>query len=176
MGTVLYTGDFRFAVGDTVNLKLLYSGQNLSYGLKSIDKIYLDATFCLEAARKLPTRNEVMEALISTIEKQLEKGSKIFLSLSGRGFGAESIFVEIHKRLKQQIHVSPWKYEIYKHTPDIHKAITLNPECAIHACFTNGGRVIFKICSLYIFYFPLIVLLNFIRNVRNRSVDFLALN
>lgn len=95
----------------------------------------------MEAARIFPSRDKVMDAVISLIQELLKKDSKIFLSLSGKGFGAESIFVDIHKRLNQQIHVSNWKYEIYKHVPKILKAITKDPDSSIHACFSNCGRV-----------------------------------
>ena len=139
--TVLYTGDFRYTVGDAKKIKHFY-GSNFKSDVVNLDRIYLDCTFCMETARTFPSRDQVMDAVILLIEELLKKGSKIFLSLSGKGFGAESIFVEIHKRLNQQIHVSDWKYEIYKHVPTIHKAITKNADTSIHACFSNCGPVL----------------------------------
>ena len=67
----------------------------------------------------------------------------VFLSLSGKGFGAESVFVEIYRQLKVKVHVSKEMYAIYRDIDlEIKEALTvLGSETWIHACISSCGKV-----------------------------------
>ena len=143
-GTVLYTGDFRIAQGDSKKLKAFkLNPHHPDYGFKSIDHIYLDCTFCYRNAKDLPMRDECMELIITHVKDWIIKGPefKIFLSLAAR-FGSEFIFVELNKRLGIRVHVSKLKYDIYKQFPEIAAAVTLNgKDTPIHACSDSNVKL-----------------------------------
>lgn len=109
------------------------------FGLKLIDHLYLDCTFCYSNARHFPSRDESVDELAMRIKEWAARGpnNRIFFSLAGRGFGAEFVFVEIFKKLKMQTHVSRFKYNIYKNIREILSAVSLDPKCRIHACDDN---------------------------------------
>lgn len=122
------------------------------FGLKSIDHLYLDCTFCYSNARRFPTRDESVQEVIARIKEWTSKGPshKVYFSVAGRGFGAEFVFVEIFRRLKMTTHVSPFKYNIYKNIPDLNTAVSLDPKCRIHACEDNVRSHIKKLVFITI--------------------------
>jgi len=136
-GTVLYTGDFRLALGDCCKFKALKANpHHPEYGLKPIDHVYLDCTFCYECATNLPSRDECMELIFAQVKDFIAKGPefKIFLSLAAR-FGSEFLFVELYRKLGIKVHVSAFKFNIYRHFPEIASAVTINSrDTPIHAC------------------------------------------
>lgn len=139
-GTILYSGDLRIATSDCSKLKgLMNNPSKPDFGLKLIDHLYLDCTFCHSSAQHFPTRDESVDELAVRIKKWAERGpsNRVFLSLAGRGFGAEFVFVEIYKKLKMQTHVSRFKYSIYENIREIQSAVSLDPKCRIHACDDN---------------------------------------
>lgn len=84
-----------------------------------------------------------MEPIFTQIKDWLAKGSefKIFLSLAAR-FGSEFLFVEIYKKLGIKVHVSKFKYDIYKQFPEIAVAVTLNSkDTPVHACSDSNVRI-----------------------------------
>lgn len=111
-----------------------------SYGLKTINHIYLDCTFCYTKAQGLPTRDECMDLIFSHVKRWINQGPNftIFLSLAAR-FGSEFLFMELFKKFGLKVHVSQFKYEIYKSIPELRRLITLNPlDTQIHACDDNN--------------------------------------
>lgn len=140
-GTILYTGDFRIAKGDCRKFKAFMTHPSFSdYGLKTIDHIYVDCTFCSEAARAFPSREESVEATTNLIKEWLSRGTdyKVLFSLAGRGFGAEYVFVEVSKKLKLKVHVSSFKLNIYKDlSREIHDAVTNDSTACLHACTSD---------------------------------------
>lgn len=134
---VLYTGDFRIAEGDFRKLKpLMENSDQPDYGLKQIDHIYLDCTFCLEAGRKLPSRDEALQDTIQLIKEWRATGNhQISFSLAGKGFGAEFFFVQLFERLQLKVHFPEEMKEIYLGIPGIAKAVARSlAEADIHAC------------------------------------------
>lgn len=137
---MLYSGDLRIAKSDGLKFKgLMNNPARPDYGLKLIDHLYLDCTFCYTNAQAFPTRDEAVEKVVLRIQEWATKGHKhkVIFSLAGRGFGAEFVFVEIFKRLNMPTHVSQFKYNIYKNIPNIRGAVSLDPRCRIHACEDN---------------------------------------
>lgn len=136
-GTILYTGDFRIAKGDFKELKPLMSNPSRpDYGLKTIDHVYLDCTFCCDAAKTFPSRKTSVDVTIALIGDWIAKGPehKVLFSLAGRGFGAENVFVEVYRRLNTKVHISKFKHNIYKNMPKLQTAISCNGYASIHAC------------------------------------------
>lgn len=139
-GTVLYTGDFRIAKRDMSKFQaLMVNPSRPQYGLKPIDHIYLDCTFCCMMGKSFPSRETSVDTTISLIKNWLNEGSehRILFSLAGRGFGAEFIFVEVYQKLKMQTHISKFKYDVYKNIPGIRSAVCRDPSSRIHACADN---------------------------------------
>ena len=136
-GTILYTGDFRIAKGDSKKLKAFkLNPHHPDYGLKLIDHIYLDCTFCYKNADSLPMRDECMELIFKQIKDWVTRGPdfKIYFSLAAR-FGSEFLFAELYKKLGIKVHVSQFKYNIYKQFPEIADSVTKNnKDTPIHAC------------------------------------------
>lgn len=140
-GTVLYTGDFRIARGDGRKFQAFMTNPPMSeYGLKSIDHIYVDCTFCSETAHAFPSRDASVKATTDLIQDWLIRGPdyKVLFSLAGRGFGAEFVFVEVYRRLKIKVHVSTFKLEIYKSlSNELYDSITNDATTSLHACCNN---------------------------------------
>lgn len=145
-GTVLYTGDFRLSKGDGRKCKAFMANPSRpEYGLKTLDHIYLDCTFCSNNAKKFPPREVSVRATIALISDWIAKGHqhKVILLLAGRGFGAEFIFVEIFKKLKLKVHTTKFKHDVYRTIPEIRNVISEDKNCSIHACM-DSNRVRFK--------------------------------
>jgi len=140
---VLYTGDLRIAKGDLRKMVAFHEKPgDLSYGFKKIDHIYLDCTFCYEAARKFPTREEALEETINLITKWKKENGKneVLITVAGKGFGAEYIFVELYKRLGYKTHFPNEMREIYARTEVSEAVARTAAEAKIHAC-VGGGKV-----------------------------------
>lgn len=119
-------------------------------GFKTIDHLYLDCTFCSEAGLNIPSRVDALHDTIRLIEewKQEEETNHVFLSLSGKGFGAEFFFVEVYRLLKLKIHVPKEMHDIYRNIGhEIRDALTLSgSETTIHACGSCGAKVGSRLC------------------------------
>ena len=77
-----------------------------------------------------------MELIFAQVKDFIAKGPefKIFLSLAAR-FGSEFLFVELYRKLGIKVHVSAFKFNIYRHFPEIASAVTINSrDTPIHAC------------------------------------------
>lgn len=136
-GTILYTGDFRIAKGDCRKFQAFMSNPSRpEYGLKTIDHVYLDCTFCTDSAKTFPSRQISVDVTIALVSNWISKSPehKVLFSLAGRGFGAEFLFVEVHRRLNIQVHISEFKHKIYKNLTDLRNAISRQHTTSVHAC------------------------------------------
>ncbi|XP_046441306.1 protein artemis-like [Daphnia pulex] len=108
------------------------------YGLKTIDHVYLDCTFCTDSAKTFPSRQTSVDITIDLVSSWIAKSSehKVLFTLAGRGFGAEFLFVEVYRKLKLQVHTSDFKHQIYSNLSDIKNAISRQRTTSIHACET----------------------------------------
>lgn len=106
------------------------------YGLKTIDHVYLDCTFCTDSAKTFPSRQISVDVTIALVSNWISKSPehKVLFSLAGRGFGAEFLFVEVHRRLNIQVHISEFKHKIYKNLTDLRNAISRQHTTSVHAC------------------------------------------
>ncbi|KAF2898502.1 hypothetical protein ILUMI_07673 [Ignelater luminosus] len=129
--TVLYSGDYRVRVSDLKKYCALYSLGRL----KTIDKLYLDTTFCKKSFSKLPLRQESLENIYKIVEEWIKLSKKhiVEIALSAR-YGSEYLFLELAKHFDMPIHVSSETYSTYKYIPEMDKAVTVKgTETQIHA-------------------------------------------
>lgn len=77
-GTVLYTGDFRFSVGDVARLGPLH---NRDGTVKLIDSLHIDTTFCHRDIMHFPKREESAQAIAEAIEDWLVRGNNFLIHL-----------------------------------------------------------------------------------------------
>jgi len=116
------------------------------YGLKAIDHIYLDCTFCTDSAKRFPSRQTSVDITIDLVSSWIAKSPehKVLFTLAGRGFGAEFLFVEVYRKLNMQVHTSDFKHQIYSNLTDIKNAISRQRTTSIHAC---GETMVSAFCS-----------------------------
>ncbi|KAA0720634.1 Protein artemis [Triplophysa tibetana] len=62
-GTVLYTGDFRLAVGDAARMEQLHSGDRV----KDIQSVYLDSTFFNSKYHQIPSREACLTGITQLV-------------------------------------------------------------------------------------------------------------
>lgn len=112
------------------------------YGMKTIDHVYLDCTFCTDSAKSFPSRQISVDVTIALVSNWISKSPehKVLFSLAGRGFGAEFLFVEVYRRLNIQVHISQFKHKIYKNLSDLKNAISRHHTTSVHACGENTVR------------------------------------
>ena len=135
-GNVLYTGDFRFAVGETVRLNSLFS-RTKSYELRSpIKSVYVDTTFCVPEALHIPSREDCKQHIITTISDWFTReGSRIAHVFSRSSYGYEYLMTEIARHFRCKVHVSSKQYEKYEFLPSVRNVLTTDPKATnIHFC------------------------------------------
>ena len=136
-GTILYTGDFRFSIGDSVRLKSLFTltkGYSPKFLIKSV---YIDTTFCIPEAVHIPTREACLQVIISTASDWfIRKGPSALLHVFSRSsYGYEFIMVQLAKKYSCKIHVSAKQFEKYRFVPSIQRFLTEDPNSTqIHFC------------------------------------------
>ena len=135
-GAVLYTGDFRFQVGQTVRLTSLFS-RTKGYTLRtSIKSVYVDTTFCVPEAFSIPTCQECLKLITETIQNWVSRTNKYLVHIFSRSsYGYEFLMNELASRFKCQIHVTEKQYQKYRFVPAILRVLTTDPNSTkIHFC------------------------------------------
>jgi len=133
-GTVLYTGDFRYHVGETEKLSSLFSHDRvLTYKL---DSIYLDTTFFLKHAKSIPSRQSCRDQIIQWTSNWLERSpSNIVHVFSRSNYGYEFLMVALAKHFKTKVHVTESQYQRYRFIPTILGQLTTSSHSTrIHFC------------------------------------------
>jgi DNA cross-link repair 1C protein len=131
-GVVLYTGDFRLSRDDFMKMELLKSVS----GVKAIDTLYLDTTFCTIKTENLPSRDESFTALLAEVKTWLLKSPnhKVLLYTASK-YGHEFLFCQLYKHLKEKIHVCTWKAKAYESIAVLRESVTTDSKVTrIHAC------------------------------------------
>ncbi|XP_060931723.1 protein artemis [Limanda limanda] len=128
-GNVLYTGDFRFAVGDASRMELLHSGSRV----KDIQSIYLDSTFYDSRFYQIPTREVCLNGISELIGNWITQSSYHVVWLNCRAaYGYEYLFTNLGETFNTQIHVK--NLEMFKKMPEILSYVTTDRRTQIHAC------------------------------------------
>lgn len=134
--TTLYTGDFRYPIGHTLKIRELFD-ENKQL-LHSIQRVYIDTTFCIPQANFIPTRESCCELIISTIKDWLHQDPKrIVHILSKSNYGYEFLMARLSSEFECKVHVTPAQYHRYRFVKDIMKNITTdvsNTGTRIHFC------------------------------------------
>ncbi|XP_077549044.1 DNA cross-link repair protein snm1 [Haemaphysalis longicornis] len=150
-GTVLYTGDFRFAVGHASTVLPLHDGPDGK--VKSIRAAYVDTTLCHPDAAYVPTREDSEEALISFFEPKLQAGISLQLNLPGAKLGYETLFESLSRAFGVKVHVSRGQMSRYEGVEDVTEFLTTDPSgTPIHAnclCPLRSKCVIVKPSAMW---------------------------
>ncbi|KAG7471772.1 hypothetical protein JOB18_048664 [Solea senegalensis] len=142
-GNVLYTGDFRFSVGDASRIEHLHSGSRV----KDIHSVYLDSTFYDPRFYQIPTREVCLNGISELIRNWICQSSYHVVWLNCKAaYGYEYLFTNLGEEFNTQIHVN--NLDMFKKMPEILSYVTTDRRTQIHACrhpkdeeFFHGNRL-----------------------------------
>lgn len=129
--TVLYTGDFRFGIGDTSRY-LPY----LPSGATRITSVYVDTTFCIPEAEKIPSRQECLQLIYGAVSDWLQRpGERVVHVFSRSSYGYEFLMMALFNKFGRKIHVTETQFRRYRFVPTLADILTTKPQSAqIHFC------------------------------------------
>ncbi|XP_069030463.1 protein artemis isoform X2 [Embiotoca jacksoni] len=142
-GNVLYTGDFRLAVGDASRIEHLHSGSRV----KDIRSVYLDSTFYDPRFYQIPTREVCLNGISELVGNWISQSSYHVVWLNCKAaFGYEYLFTNLGEEFNTQIHVK--SLAMFKKMPEILSYVTTDRRTQIHACrhpkddeYLHGNRL-----------------------------------
>uniref|UniRef100_A0A3P8UXU1 Protein artemis n=2 Tax=Cynoglossus semilaevis TaxID=244447 RepID=A0A3P8UXU1_CYNSE len=142
-GNVLYTGDFRFSVGDVSRMEHLHSGSRV----KDIQSIYLDSTFYDPRFYQIPTREVCLNGISELVGNWISQSSRHVVWLNCKAaYGYEYLFTKLGEQFHTQIHVN--NLSMFMKMPEILSFVTTDRKTQIHACrhprdeeFFQGNRL-----------------------------------
>ncbi|XP_067283468.1 protein artemis [Pseudorasbora parva] len=128
-GTVLYTGDFRLAVGDAARMEYLHSGDRV----KDIKSVYIDSTFFDPKYHQIPSREACLTGIRQLVQNWICQSPYHVVWLNCKAaYGYEYLFTNLGQEFSSQIHVN--SLEMFRKMPDILCHVTTNRATQIHAC------------------------------------------
>ncbi|XP_040885826.1 protein artemis [Toxotes jaculatrix] len=128
-GNVLYTGDFRLAVGHTSRIEHLHSGSRV----KDIQSVYLDSTFYDPRFYQIPTREVCLNGILELIGNWISQSPYHVAWLNCKAaYGYEYLFTNLGEEFNTQIHVN--NLAMFKKMPEILSYVTTDRRTQIHAC------------------------------------------
>lgn len=123
----MYTGDFRYAKGDSEKIKQIHD----YLWLKSFDKVYFDATFLNEDYWEFPSRYDSTEEILNLIEEWLARNPENTIHLETPAkYGYEYVFQKIFQRFGYKICVDESIYHLYWNVGDIGFVLTKDQKVA----------------------------------------------
>uniref|UniRef100_A0A4W6C1C6 Protein artemis n=1 Tax=Lates calcarifer TaxID=8187 RepID=A0A4W6C1C6_LATCA len=142
-GNVLYTGDFRLAVGDASRIEHLHSGNRV----KDIQSVYLDSTFYDPRFYQIPTREVCLNGISVLIGNWISQSPYHVVWLNCKAaYGYEYLFTNLGEEFNTRIHVN--HLAMFKKMPEILSYVTTDRRMQIHACrhpkdeeFFQGNRL-----------------------------------
>uniref|UniRef100_A0A3P9QCJ4 Protein artemis n=1 Tax=Poecilia reticulata TaxID=8081 RepID=A0A3P9QCJ4_POERE len=142
-GNVLYTGDFRLAVGDASRMEHLHSGSRV----KDIQSVYLDSTFYDPRFYQIPSREVCLKGISELIGNWIGQSPYHVVWLNCKAaYGYEYLFTNLGDEFGTQIHVN--SLAMFKKMPEILSYVTTDRTTQIHACrhprdeeFFQGNRL-----------------------------------
>ena len=138
--SVLFTGDFRFDIGQGNRMKL--SNELVPLNDLCLDNVYVDTTFCREGLDFIPSRESCLSVIFDTVERWLASGSsKNVVHFQNRTrYGYEFLMKELAERFNTKIHVNIQQFELYNFVPSIQKFLTVEPSLTfLHFCKSFCG-------------------------------------
>nr|XP_020469012.1 protein artemis isoform X2 [Monopterus albus] len=128
-GNVLYTGDFRLAVGDTARIEHLHSGTRV----KDIQSVYLDSTFYDPRFYQIPTREVCLSGISELVGNWICQSPYHVVWLNCKAaYGYEYLFTNLGEEFNTQIHVNT--LAMFRKMPEILSYVTTDRRTQIHAC------------------------------------------
>nr|XP_021330742.1 protein artemis isoform X4 [Danio rerio] len=152
-GTVLYTGDFRLAVGDAARMEYLHSGDRV----KDIQSVYIDTTFFDPKYYQIPSREACLAGIQQLVQDWICQSPYHVVWLNCKAaYGYEYLFTNLGQEFNSQvrdsvstlvlsafvlkmntvsllqIHVN--SLDMFKKMPEILCHVTTNRATQIHAC------------------------------------------
>ncbi|XP_043093675.1 protein artemis isoform X2 [Puntigrus tetrazona] len=128
-GTVLYTGDFRLAVGDAARMEYLHSGNRV----KDIRSVYIDTTFFDPKYHQIPSREACLAGIKQLVHDWICQSPYHVVWLNCKAaYGYEYLFTNLGQEFNTQIHVK--SLDMFKKMPEILCHVTTDRATQIHAC------------------------------------------
>ncbi|XP_056101151.1 protein artemis isoform X2 [Rhinichthys klamathensis goyatoka] len=98
-GTVLYTGDFRLAVGDAARMEYLHSGERV----KDIKSVYIDTTFFDPKYHQIPSREACLTGIRQLIQDWICQSPYHVVWLNCKAaYGYEYLFTNLGQEFSSQ--------------------------------------------------------------------------
>jgi DNA cross-link repair 1C protein len=144
-GSALYTGDFRFHVGDAA---LRPEFRKYIERSATLNSAYVDTTFFNRSTFSIPSREDCCEVICDLITQWLDKPGVYIGEKSRRAvhvstmydLGYEFLLVQLSKKFKTKIHVSEDQYQRYRFVHSIASCLSRDSDpCSIHFCRTYGS-------------------------------------
>uniref|UniRef100_A0A3B3ZM86 Protein artemis n=1 Tax=Periophthalmus magnuspinnatus TaxID=409849 RepID=A0A3B3ZM86_9GOBI len=142
-GNVLYTGDFRLAIGDASRIEYLHSGSRV----KEIQSVYVDSTFYDPRFYQIPSRDVCLNGILELVRNWICQSPYHVVWLNCKAaYGYEYLFTNLGEEFKTQIHIN--NLAMFKKMPEILNYVTTENKTQIHACrhpkdeeFLQGNRL-----------------------------------
>ncbi|XP_066523663.1 protein artemis isoform X2 [Hoplias malabaricus] len=138
-GTVLYTGDFRLAVGGAARMEHLHSGDRV----KDIQSVYLDTTFYDPKFYQIPSREACLIGIRELVQDWICQSPYHVVWLNCKAaYGYEYLFTNLGEEFGAQVHVN--SLDMYRKMPEILCHVTTNRATQIHACRHPKDEELFR--------------------------------
>ncbi|KAI7791986.1 protein artemis [Triplophysa rosa] len=142
-GTVLYTGDFRLAIGDAARMEHLHSGDRV----KDIQSVYLDSTFFNSKYHQIPSREACLTGITQLVRDWICRSAYHVVWLNCKAaYGYEYLFTNLGQEFSSPIHVN--NLDMFKKMPEILCHMTTNRATQIHACRHPKDEMFFRASRL----------------------------
>ncbi|XP_077450511.1 protein artemis [Stigmatopora argus] len=136
-GNVLYTGDFRLALGDAARMEHLHSAGRV----KDIQSVYVDSTFFDPCFYQIPSREACVDAIVRLADDWMARGAGHVVWLNCKAtYGYEYLFGRLAERLDNKVHVN--NLAMFRKMPEILSCVTTERHTRIHACRQRQGTYI----------------------------------
>ncbi|XP_077355550.1 protein artemis isoform X2 [Festucalex cinctus] len=142
-GNVLYTGDFRLAVGDAARMEHLHSGSRV----KDIQSVYVDSTFFDPRFYQIPSREACVSAILRLAADWIARSALHVVWLNCKAaYGYEYLFSRLGEEFNTRVHVN--NLLMFRRMPEILRYVTTERRTQIHACrhpkseqYLHGNRL-----------------------------------
>ncbi|XP_019753048.1 protein artemis isoform X12 [Hippocampus comes] len=142
-GNVLYTGDFRLALGDAARMEHLHSGSRV----KDIRSVYVDSTFFDPRFYQIPSREACVSAVLRLAGDWIARSALHVVWLNCKAaYGYEYLFTRLGREFNTRVHVN--NLLMFRRMPEILSYVTTERQTQIHACrhpkseqYLHGNRL-----------------------------------
>ncbi|KAM9771890.1 protein artemis isoform 7-T7 [Syngnathus typhle] len=142
-GNVLYTGDFRLALGDVARMEHLHSGGRV----KDIRSVYVDSTFFDPRFYQIPSRETCVSAIVRLVGDWIARSALHVVWLNCKAaYGYEYLFTRLGQEFSTRVHVD--NLLMFRRMPEILSYVTRERRTQIHACrhrksqqYVHGNRL-----------------------------------